>query len=144
MHFGENLSEDLLDENASASSINVSDGLHKNMEHNPFSRKIRTKQLSALPFNKLKCLSVNEDFENFNFSHKSVMEEGEKESPSKSYEPKGCRRLSKLQTEIKSLLQQSIRLKSTPMPTPSRNYILKEPSISEEAVVTMKDIFSAE
>lgn len=35
----ENLSEDLLDENASVSSVNTSPNIEKNMSESPFSRK---------------------------------------------------------------------------------------------------------
>ncbi|CAI2387677.1 unnamed protein product [Moneuplotes crassus] len=141
----ENLSEDLIDENASVSSVNTSPNLEKNMSGSPFSRKS----------------SLDKVFEPSSKDFTLPLVECAKEESSGNSKCRYCKKMgeikrhtnrppthsSKLQSDIKGLLRQVIRMKSCLCE--DKNQIgLKMQSQSghacDEVVVTMQDIKSAE
>ncbi|CAI2368721.1 unnamed protein product [Moneuplotes crassus] len=139
--FDENLSEELLDENVSASRISISLKIDKNMRNNPLQNKGKRKDLPEPPSCSVRCIPT------FSYSGKENTYDAIKSknhsrclSSAKLLEQR-CTTKSKLQLDIKDLLHKAIEIRST-MNSPAR------PSTSHKnqlwRTVTMKDIPSAQ
>ncbi|CAI2368218.1 unnamed protein product [Moneuplotes crassus] len=120
--FDENLSEELLDENASASSINVSLNLDRNMSSSPFQNKTVTSRRGVFPLSQLgrfksckqprddrpgtvkKLNYVKEEFRSMKLSSKTPV-------------------VSRLQSDIRELLKKVVQQKSQSMLTPEANKV---------------------
>ncbi|CAI2370725.1 unnamed protein product [Moneuplotes crassus] len=141
----EDVSEDLLDENASVLSVHVSKSLHKNMAANPFRRRFKSEELiepfscsvRLLPYfadlrKEVSPIKNSVKFVDNGFSCKEITCQ---RHPTKS----------KLQSDIKDLLQQAIRLRSSSIPHPTHKSPpnAKSHSPSQEILITMNDINSA-
>ncbi|CAI2386447.1 unnamed protein product [Moneuplotes crassus] len=110
--FNENLSEDLLDENASVSSINISTNLDKNMSKDLFSMNVLSSKIlkaESCPLDKLGVLVSSRD----PVSHCSKdFVIPRKELLFKKFKSQGWVSESNLQSDIKHLLRRAMRIRS--------------------------------
>ncbi|CAI2386155.1 unnamed protein product [Moneuplotes crassus] len=145
--FYEDLSEEVLGENVSASCVKTSKKLLSNMGESPFNRKAKRKQLPNSSFLSIRYIPQFKGFKDKKLCNKHFLSKDNTKICLNSFDSQSCPRKSKLQTEIKGLLNQVIKLKSSPSSMPYSHRNSKKAraiALNEEALVTVNDIQSAE
>lgn len=140
--FYEDLSDDFVDENTSVSSIPISKRLHKNMASNPLRRRIKSEDISesfSCELRKIEPFTNVKKQKSLDINAKCVKERW---TPSRTSVSVDDPYQSKLQNDIKDLLQQAIKIRRSTRVIPSLSGTTKEINISpnEEIIVTVMDI----
>ncbi|CAI2368139.1 unnamed protein product [Moneuplotes crassus] len=120
--FDENLSEELLDENASASSVNVSPSLDRNMSSSPFQKKAVTSRRDVFPLSQFGRFKSSKQPRDDRPGTMKMLNYVKEEFRSKQFTTK-TPVVSRLQSDIRELLKKAVQQKSQSKPIPKANEV---------------------